>query len=165
MGILRKDKQYLNGGNTLFILLLSLSIALFSCIKPPFYEGYQVVDDQWNKNKEVYFIFEIADTTASYDISLNIRNNNLYPYQNLWLFCAQEQPDGTALRDTIECTLADDFGKWLGSGISLHHINLPIREQYKFPMHGTFTISIRQGMRDDAIVGIEQIGLRIEKKL
>jgi gliding motility-associated lipoprotein GldH len=166
MGILKKDNQRDNKRHKLlYVLLLSILITFISCTKPVFYEQYQALDTQWDKNKEVFFVFDIADNSASYNISLNIRNNNLYPYQNLWLFCAQEQPDGVTLRDTIECTLADDFGKWLGTGISLYHLNIPMRNQYKFPMQGPYTISIRQGMRDDKMVGIEQIGVRIEKNL
>jgi len=165
MGILKEDNQRDRRYKLLCVLLLGLSISFVSCTKPVFYEQYQTVDAQWDKNREVFFTFDIADNAASYNISLNIRNNNLYPYQNLWLFCAQEQPDGVTLRDTVECMLADDFGKWLGAGISLHHLNIPLHNQYKFPMQGPYTISIRQGMRDNTIVGIEQIGVRIEKNL
>ena len=71
------------------------------------------------KDKEYYFTFEVKDISVPYDLTLEVRNNNLYPYQNLWLFCSEEQPIGPLRRDTIECMLADEFGKWHGHGISL----------------------------------------------
>ena len=44
------------------------------------------------KDKEYYFTFEVKDISVPYDLTLEVRNNNLYPYQNLWLFCSEEQP-------------------------------------------------------------------------
>jgi len=148
-----------------YIMLIFLSITCLSCTKPVYYEKYQTIDNHWNKEKEYFFSYEIEDTLCAFDLSLEIRNNNLYPYQNLWLFCAEEQPGGIMLRDTIECMLADDFGKWVGSGISIYHLNVPLRTGYTFPQTGTFTLHIRQGMRDDRLIGIQQIGVRIEKNL
>jgi gliding motility-associated lipoprotein GldH len=148
----------------LHIILFSMYIICLSCTKPIYYEQYQTIDNPWNKNKEYFFTCEIEDHTVFYNISINIRNNNLYPYQNLWLFYTEEQPENLILRDTIECMLADNYGKWIGSGISIHHLNIPIRTQYKFPRKGLYTFTIRQGMREDRLKGIEQLGLRIEKK-
>jgi gliding motility-associated lipoprotein GldH len=147
------------------ILLSSLWIVYLSCAEPVFYEQFQTIDSQWDKNKEYFFTYQIEDHSASYTMSLEIRNNNLYPYQNIWFFCSETQPEGTVLRDTIECVLADDFGKWYGPGISIYHLRLPIRKQHLFPQPGQYTFSIRQGMRDERLKGIEQIGLCIEKDL
>ena len=85
----------------------------------------------------------------------------MYPYQNLWLFCSEEQPIGPLHRDTIECMLADEFGKWYGHGISLYQSSFPIHSQYKFPHAGQYTFSFRQGMRDDALKGIQEIGFSV----
>jgi gliding motility-associated lipoprotein GldH len=136
----------------------------FACTKPVYYEKYQTIDNPWDKNKEYFFTCEVEDSSVSYNLSLNIRNNNLYPYQNLWLFFAEEQPDGNVLRDTIECILADDYGKWIGSGISVYHLNIPVRTGYTFPQTGSYTFTVRQGMRDVQLKGIEQIGVRIERR-
>jgi len=150
-------------GGFRYIILNSLWIVCLSCTKPVYYEKFQTIDNHWDKNKEYFFTYQIVDSLASYNISLEIRNNTFYPYQNLWLFCAEEQPVGSVLRDTIECILADDFGKWYGSGISIYHLRVPIRTRHIFPHQGQYTFTIRQGMRDDRLKGIEQIGLRIEK--
>ena len=147
-----------------YMLIGSLFVISFSCKKPAFFEKYQTIDNPWDKNKEYFFTCEIDEIDASYNLSLQIRNNNLYPYQNLWLFFAEEQPGGQVLRDTIECVLADGYGKWAGSGISIYHLNIPIRSGYTFPQQGQYTFAIRQGMRDEQLKGIEQIGVRIEKK-
>lgn len=103
----------------------------------------------------------IDDISIPYDIILEIRNNNLYPYQNLWLFCDEELPIGPLNRDTFECVLADELGKWHGHGISLFQSSFPIRHHYLFPFKGQYTFSFRQGMRKEKLQGIQEIGLRI----
>ena len=115
----------------------------------------------WDKDKVYYFTFMIEDNRIPYDLTLAVRNNNMYPYQNLWLFCNEEPPIGNLQRDTVEYMLADDFGKWYGHGISLFLSTFPIRTNYYFPYPGQYTFSFRQGMRNDHLEGIQEIGLTI----
>ena len=75
------------------------------------YDQYQAINNiTWEKDKEYYFTFEVKDISVPYDLTLEVRNNNLYPYQNLWLFCREAPPIGPLRRGTIECMLADEFG-------------------------------------------------------
>lgn len=153
----RTQSQKLKG----IIVALTCSL-FFSCENPALYDQYQAIDNiTWEKDKEFYFTFEVKDISVLYDLTLEVRNNNLYPYQNLWLFCSEEQPIGPLRRDTIECILADEFGKWYGHGISLYQSSFPIHSQYKFPHAGQYTFSFRQGMRDDALKGIQEIGFSV----
>ena len=147
------------------MMIYSVCIVCVTCTHTAYYEKFHTLDKQWDKDKEYFFIYDIEDNSVSYNLSLEIRNNNLYPYQNLWLFCTEEQPEGLVLRDTIECILADDYGKWLGSGITIYHLSVPLRTGYIFPHTGKYTFTICQGMRDDRLKGIEQIGVHIEKDL
>lgn len=141
-----------------------VSLLFFSCEQHAVYDQYQAIDNTtWEKNKEYYFSFQIEDISVPYNLTLEVRNNNLYPYQNLWIFCNEEQPIGPLKRDTMECLLADEYGKWYGHGISLFQSSFPVRTQYKFQHTGQYTFSFRQGMRDDALKGIQEIGFRVEK--
>jgi gliding motility-associated lipoprotein GldH len=105
----------------------------------------------------------VCSSDLPYNITFEIRNNNLYPYQNLWIFYSEEQPVGSLLRDTMECMLADPYGKWRGDGVSLFQSGFPVRTNYHFPIKGQYTFSFRQGMRDTNLRGIQEIGLRIEQ--
>lgn len=146
-----------------FIIILA-SFLFFSCEQQALYDQYQAIDNTtWEKNKEYYFSFQIEDISVPYNLTLEVRNNNLYPYQNLWLFCNEEQPIGPLKRDTIECMLADEYGKWYGHGISLFQSSFPVRTHYTFPHTGQYTFSFRQGMRNETLKGIQEIGLRVEK--
>jgi len=147
-----------------YLILTGLCMISLSCTKSAYFDKYQTIDNPWDKNTAYFFTCEIDDPAASYNLSLQIRNNNLYPYRNLWLFLSEEQPGGDIVRDTVECMLADNYGKWIGSGISVFHLNIPVRTGTTFPHEGQYTFTIRQGMRDEQLKGIEQLGVRIEKQ-
>lgn len=143
-------------------LLLSIGFILISCKYNVLYDQYQIIENTvWDKNKEYYFTFHVEKIDIPYDITLEIRNNNQYPYQNLWLFCGEERPVGALKRDTIECVLADDYGKWYGQGISLFHLSIPLKTNYYFTHKGQYTFSFRQGMRNDQLKGIQELGLKV----
>lgn len=144
------------------VVVCLLSSLFFSCTKEALYDQYQPIENAlWEKNKEYYFSFQVTDISMPYDVTLEIRNNNLYPFQNLWVFCSEEQPIGPLKRDTIECMLADDYGKWHGKGISLFQSSFPVRKKFTFPHIGQYTFSVRQGMRNDSLPGIQEIGIRV----
>lgn len=146
------------------VLLGLISFLFFSCENPIVYDQYQAIESpSWEKDKTYYFTFNIDSIDIPYDVNFQIRNNNMYPYQNLWLFYSEEMPIGPLQKDTIECVLADEFGKWHGNGISLFESSFPIRKNYLFPHKGQYTFSFRQGMRNDELTGIQEIGLRVER--
>ena len=147
-------------------LLIGIAFLCFSCKYDVLYDQYQIIENTvWNKDKEYYFTFMVDDIDVPYDITLEIRNNNQYPYQNLWLFCGEERPVGALRRDTVECMLADDYGKWYGQGISLFQLSTPLRKNYYFSHKGQHTFSFRQGMRNDNLKGIQELGLKVSKSV
>ena len=88
----RKEKHLKKGPpmNKSRLRLLSalwiVRLLLLSCTNTAHYDSYQRIENPWQKDKEYYFTYEIEDITIPYDISLEIRNNNFYPYQNLWRY-------------------------------------------------------------------------------
>lgn len=143
---------------------LCVLMLLISCRPEVLYDQYQIIEHTvWEKDKEYYFTFMVDEIEVPYDLTLEIRNNNLYPYQNLWLFCNEEPPVGTLRRDTIECLLADDFGKWYGQGISLFQLSIPLKKNHYFTHKGQYTFSFKQGMRTDQLKGIQELGFRVSK--
>ena len=109
----------------------------------------------------------IADRTADSlpgerEMTVAVVHSNTYPYSNLWLELTYADAAGRQYRDTVEMTLADDYGHWLGNGIGERYqsertvragVNLPQRSDVK----------IRHVMRVDTLRGIEKIGLTIRK--
>ena len=136
----------------------------FSCGKGIVFSEFQSVPDKmWDKHSDFFFRFDLDDASIRYDISLQLRNNTFYPYQNLWILFEVLHSTEITAKDTLEYKLADSLGKWTGNGITLFQNKLPLRTNYYFPDTGTYIINIRHSMHDDWLKGIENIGLIIEK--
>ena len=128
-----------------------------------FCEFQSVPKKIWDKQSGFYFHFNLNDASIPYDITLQLRNNIYYPYQNLWILFEAHLSSEIAVKDTIEYIIANDFGKWTGNGITLFQNQFPLRSTYHFPDTGKYTVCISHGMLDDRLKGIENIGLLIEK--
>jgi gliding motility-associated lipoprotein GldH len=152
-------------GKKFFVLYL-LSCILFSCAPDEiFFEYHSLNENGWNKEEAAVFQLNIDDSTMVYDTYLAIRNNNDYPFSNLWLFVDINAPDGSIRTDTVNIDLADVYGKWYGKGLSLYNLTVPYEKSFRFPKKGLYRYVIRQGMRENSLKGISDIGLKISKKL
>jgi gliding motility-associated lipoprotein GldH len=150
--------------NKIFVLLF-VAFIVFACNNNDVYHSYQSVSPQgWSKDSSYTFDVAIDDVAASYNIYVNVRNVGDYPYQNLWLFLSKTTPTKVQQNDTIECYLADQRGKWLGTGIgSTYHMSVLYLQNTHFDTKGTYRYKIAHGMRDDLLVGVNDIGVRVEK--
>lgn len=149
--------------NNLFLIGF-LAIILAACnLNTGFYKYQSVEQSGWSKDSASVFNVQVDDTTSAYNVLLSIRNGGEYPYQNLWLFITRTGPDSMILNDTVECYLADLKGKWLGSGIgSINEISVLYLQNTSFSKKGEYTYSIKQGMREEKLKGISEIGIKIE---
>lgn len=140
-------------------------VILVSCDSKRVFEDYKTIDnEEWNKDSVALFKVNLEDTTQNYNLYINIRNSGKYPNSNIWLFVDIKSPDGELLTDTVEYILADNRGKWVGSGIGdLFDSQFLYKQNVYFPHGGEYTFSIKQGMRETNLQGIQDIGLRIEK--
>lgn len=146
-------------------VFFSMLLVLSSCGgNDVFYQYETVPANGWHQDTAIHFDVNIADTVSRYNVYVNVRNRGEYPHQNLWLFIEQQSPDSTVLIDSINFYLADQRGKWLGSGVgSVFEMPVLYRQQIQFPDSGAYHFSFRQGMRDSVLLGLNDLGLRIEK--
>lgn len=156
------------------LLLIGLSIALFSCENRTVFSQYQAVQNaRWHKEDTLRFAFSGLDTTRAYNLFIHIRNDDTFPFSNLFLITAIKDPHGKTLKDTLEYKMAKPTGAWLGQGLgSLKENKLWFREKMVFPNPGTYTVSIIHAMRKNGQVeglehlsGITDVGLEIEKSI
>ena len=140
--------------------------AFVSCDKNLVFEkNVAIPDDGWNKDSSIVFSIPVTDTLKNNDLYINVRNDIKYEYSNLWLFIEIDQPGNISATDTFEITLADPSGKWLGEGFGGIKTNQVIyKRNIYFPVSGEYKISIKQGMRENVLMGITDIGIRLEKQ-
>lgn len=129
-----------------------------------FFEYHSFANAEWNRDNPAVFNVNIEDNSQPYNISIELRNNNTYPFSNIWLFVEYKMPNGTSCADSISAELADVYGKWYGKGLSLYNLSIPYETLILFPDTGTYVYSISQGMREYTLKGISDIGLKVSKK-
>ena len=157
--------------NKLLISMVALLI-LSSCNESLVYSEYRHIEDgKWPMDHGIQFELSQLDPDQQYRMFLNLRNDNNYPFSNLFLITELETPKGETLGDTLEFKMADPMGNWLGQGRgSLVEHKLWYREKIVFPDSGVYRVTVSHAMRKNGEVqglpvleGITDLGLEIEK--
>lgn len=146
---------------------MGISILLASCGQKPFYEEYQAIPKNgWHQDSTIVFSVDVEDTTQYYSLMVNLRNNNTYPFQNIYLFRQVSTAQGIEFSDTAQYMLANLYGKWLGRGTGEVKTNIyPFKNQaLRFTRKGKYSFIFQQAMRTERLEGIEHVGLTIYKE-
>lgn len=154
--------------NSVFLLLIAILIS--SCDEKRIFDEYKSVGSAWHKDSIVSFNLPVLDSTKRYDLFINIRDNNNYQFNNLFLIVTLEKPNGYTKVDTLEYQMANPDGTLLGDGFTdIKESKLFYKENVKF--RGKYKVNIKQAVRETGKVpgvtlleGITEVGLRIEKK-
>ena len=143
---------------------------MISCDKKRVFDEYKSVGSAWNKMTEVRFDLPKLDTLKKYNLYVNLRANDDYKFNNLFLIVSLEQPNGLTKVDTLEYQMADVEGTLLGDGFSdLKESKLFYKENVRFKASENNKVYIKQVVRQSGkVVGIENlegitdVGFRIE---
>lgn len=151
--------------NKILLFCIAATLLLPACDKSRIYEeNKEIPQNVWNKDYIVKFEAEITDTINPANFYINVRNADGFPYANLFLFIKTTFPNGKVSNDTLECILADEKGKWLGSGMGdIYDNQILFKRNVRFPLSGKYTFEYQHGMRVENIPLIMDVGLRIEK--
>ena len=159
------------------VIVSALNVLLFvlACDTHRVYDEYRSLPNQWHKDSIVNFEVQPPDTLNAYNLYINLRANNAYKYNNLYLIAELNYPNGKAITDTLEYKMAAPTGELLGKGFSdVKESKLWYKgydSDFIFNETGIYNINIQHAMRKNGEVngvenleGITEIGFRIEKK-
>ena len=149
-------------------LLLLVVILFSSCDKKRVFDDYKSVGSAWHKDSIVTFNLPELDSTKRYNLFVNLRANNNYQFNNLFLIVALELPNGFTKVDTLEYQMADPDGTLLGDGFSdIKESKLFYKENVRFK--SKYKVYIQQAVRQtgkitgvEELEGITDVGFRIE---
>ena len=152
------------------ILFLLATMLLISCDKKRVFDEYKSVGDNWKKDSIVTFNFKQTDTTKLYNLFVNIRDNNDYQFNNLYLIVGLERPDGMMKTDTLQYQMTNPDGTLLGEGFTdVRNSKLFYKEKMRFNKAGDYKVHIQQAVRQtgkvngvDALQGVTEVGFRVE---
>jgi gliding motility-associated lipoprotein GldH len=144
-----------------------MAIFLSSCSDSRIYDEYHDFDDNaWHMDSTQHFSFTIDTTENPYSLSYLVRNTADYSYYNLYLKFTLEDSLHQVIESQMQEVILFDpkTGKPYGSGLGdLFSHEFPAIAAFSFPYNGTFTFSVQQYMRVEALEGIQSLGLKVEK--
>ena len=156
--------------NSFSIFLLSLFL-MFSCTDTTDFNQYKSIGTKgWKANENVLFEFDVKDTISPKNLFINIRNNSEYGYSNLFVITELVFPNEIVVVDTLQYEMADETGKFLGTGFTeIKENKLFYKEKKAFPISGKYMFNVRHAMRKNGDVnpieflkGIQDVGFSIE---
>jgi gliding motility-associated lipoprotein GldH len=151
----------------LFILMLLLVI---SCDKKRVFDQYKSVGNAWHKDSVVTFELPKLDSKKFYNLYVNVRDNDAYPFNNLFLIVSLEHPNHKVKVDTLEYQMTNPDGTLLGDGFSdIKENKLFYKDKVNFTQKGIYKIHIKHATRQTgkiegvtSLPGISDVGFRIE---
>ncbi|KAA6338521.1 Gliding motility lipoprotein GldH [termite gut metagenome] len=143
------------------------ALILAGCTDNIVYHSYRYIPGKrWNRRDTLTFDVPIADSFPTYYyLYVHVRNLPHYPYQNLLLLVSHNLQDSSVMvTDTVRGILASETGRWAGKGLgTLFQITLPVNEYTVDYPAGVRTVRVTHGMEDETLIGINDVGIRIEK--
>ena len=150
-----------------WVALLGLALWLGGCNPNTVYSEYEDIDKGlWYVNHAPTFTFQIADAGQPYNIYYNLRNSLSYPYYNLYLTRYLTDSSGRTVESRLDEIILMDpkTGEPRGDGLGdLFDHKVLIKPNYRFPKAGSYTIRIRQYMRQNPLPDILSVGITVEK--
>lgn len=145
-----------------FFIILGLASCTNHAI---FDQNIPIKDRAWTYDQNPSFNVHIQDSSAKYNVYINLRHSSDYDYSNIYVLLSEK---GSKLKDTSyrkEIQLAQLDGRWLGkSAASLYEIEYLAKENFTFPDTGLYNFSIEQNMRENPLKNIADIGIKVVKQ-
>lgn len=145
--------------------LLAASLFILSCTHIDLYEkNVNIPGHQWKSDFRPSFSFTIKDLTVGYRLFFVIRHTEKYNYNNIWINLFSQPPGDSLRKVAYEIKLATDEKGWLGSGMDdIYELRQPLTPGGLFLKPGEYHFSIEQIMREDPLLNVLSVGLRLEK--
>ncbi len=157
--------------NIVSTLIIFSALFVSACNRDFVFDDYKTIPQiGWHKDSITTFNIPKLDTTKTYNLFINARNNNKYAFSNLFLITKMEYPNGKHQIDTLEYEMAHPNGEWIGTGGHVIENKLWYKQHFPFQEKGQYTIQIGHAMRRNGnengiefLKGITDIGFRIEE--
>ena len=134
-----------------------------------YYRYHHIDKGRWYRDSTL--IFTLGSDKVSqgnqYSFRIELSSNRSYPYRDLWLGVGHNLTDTLFHVDTLRVLLADEHGKWIGSGVGgLNQFSVPYLMNLSPAARDSvtgYTVWIKQVMGDNPLHGVEKVGLKVEE--
>lgn len=149
------------------VAVFFLSLSGCSWLSGGFQQKTDLSADGWRSNEELQFNIPISADQQKQDVHLFVRCEDGYSYSNLYVLYVLKGPDGREVkRRLLNLPLYDaTTGRPLGSGTGgINDVTILGVHDEVFAKPGTYTLSIRQYMRDNPLKGIQSLGVHVHNR-
>lgn len=150
-----------------WILGIGLLLTLVSCDKTRVFEENHDFDSKnWFIDSIQTYSFSISDVSKPYNVLINLRNSDSYPYYNLFLrYYLSDSLGKESKSQQLELLLMDaKTGKPQGKGLGdIYTHQFDLLKNYTFQKPGSYQIKLKQYMRQDPLPEINSVGIRVEE--
>jgi gliding motility-associated lipoprotein GldH len=127
-------------------------------------EFHALRNQSWAYTDSVKVALTEIDTATTYNLYINVRHSGDYAYRNLYVRLHLTNPQGETASQVVSFELADAAGRWHGKGLGdLYEYRIPWKSEVKFAYAGDYQLHIEQFMRENPLLGIADVGARLEK--
>lgn len=152
--------------NSIFVFLFGvLLFSLAACSKGEVFFRYnQIGKGVWHRDSLLTYTMDSISLNPllRYNLSIELTTADKYPYKDIWLKVEHNLNDSIFSIDTIHSMLADDYGRWLGSGAAgLHQISIPYKSTVALDTSMIYELQISHLMSNNPLPGVEKVGLKV----
>lgn len=150
---------------TPLILFIIGALVLSACEQSRVYDKNMSIDASgWAYGERLTFEVMVNDTALTYNMFINVRHRDTYPYNNLWLDLTTQFPDSTSANSKVNVELSEPEGEWTGNCVDgICYNSVLIQKNFRFPAEGKYLFTIEQDMRMNPLPGLMDVGMRVEK--
>lgn len=145
---------------------LFFSVSIVGCKQMNIYEKNTIIPKRaWTNELKAEGTFQLTDTLSSYNIYIVIRHTDAYRYNNIWLNVGLQSPGDTMFYQRLDLGLGTDANGWEGVGMNdIWEVRKLLNSHpSRFKKAGEYKFSIGHLMRDNPLLNVMSVGLRVEK--
>lgn len=148
------------------LLTIVAAFSFFSCdSKRVFEANVDLPKRDWHIDSIPAFRFRVEDASKPYNLLINLRNSEAYPYYNLYLrYYLLDSTQREIKSQQVELILMDPkTGKPTGDGLGdIYSHKYQLLGNFVFPKQGEYVVKLKQYMRQDPLPEINSVGIRLE---
>ncbi len=163
MGTNQNHRNRSRVANKFAAILLVASFGLLTTMCSPggaFDSDFKTIDTNgWSKSSPLVFLQpDSVRGVKVYDIAVDVRHDNDYPYRNLSLVIDYLSGRKVVAHDTVSIELCDKYGDWGGSGLGKYFQKQQIVKR-GVRLGDYDRIVVWHNMRCDKVTNVSDIGL------
>lgn len=148
------------------ILFPLIALFLFACNENRLINEYKNIPMfNWEKGYDLSYALNVEDATPKYKMMIGLRHTSGIGFGEILVHLKMTTPSGKEIETPYILEIREkDTGELKGSAMGdITDIEIPVEETFTFPEAGQYTFEISQQMEQDAVSGIMEVGLVVDK--